>query len=95
MIEQVEQIVAGHFGVSVENMKAGKSRRDNDARHFLWYFLHCVLGFRGSVIAKTYGVAARNVYYYSSLIKDGLSRERFYTKNCMEIQAKLKDVEIL
>lgn len=95
MIEKVEQIVAEHFGVTVEQMKAGKSRRDNDARHFLWYFLHCVLGFRGSVLSRTYGVAARNVYYYSSLVKDGLAREPFYSKNCMEIQAKLKELEIL
>ena len=95
MIEKVEQIVAEHFGISVDQMRSGKTRPDNDARHILWYFLHCGLGFRGSAIAKRYGVAARNVYYYSSLVKEGLAREPFYSKNCSEIQAKLKGVEII
>ena len=95
MIERIEQVVADHFGITVDQMRTGKSRSELDARHFLWYFLHFVYGYSGRDVASRYGTTRRVILHYSALVRDRLGREPFFSKNCSELQGKLKEIEAI
>ncbi|MBO7684813.1 MAG: hypothetical protein J6Y20_04600 [Lachnospiraceae bacterium] len=95
MLDIIEQIIADHFGVTHEELLTDKQRGASDARHFLWYVLHDVLGYSKSVISERYGVSTRNVLYYSSTVRDGIRNQPFYASNFKGIQKKLRLLDII
>lgn len=95
MFDTIEQIIAEHFGLNAGQLVDGKTRPENDAKHFLWYFLHTVLGYSNADIATRYKVSVRNVIYYASLIRDSIGIDPYCSKNCREIQDKLKELDMI
>lgn len=95
MFDLIEQIIANHFEISHQVLLKGNTRPACDARHFLWYILHCVMGYSGKYVAKRYGVSARNVLYFSALIRDGIKNQSFYAKHYRQIQSALRRLDII
>lgn len=95
MFSIIEQIIANHFGITHEELLTSSTRPASDARHFLWYILHAVLGYSSNYIGKHYGVSSRNVLHYSSSVKDGIRYQPFYARNFRGIQSKLKILDLI
>lgn len=95
MFNIIEQIIANHFGITHEGLLTDRGRDASDARHFLWYILHCIMGYSGQSVARQYGTSARNVMHYSSLIKDGIRSQPFYAKHYRELRSVLKTLDII
>lgn len=95
MFDTIEQIIAEHFGVTREELLTDKQRAASDARHFLWFVLHDVLGYSNNVISKRYGVSSRAVLSYSSTVRDGIRNQPFYASNFRGIRNKLQELDII
>lgn len=95
MFSIIEQIIANHFGITHEELLTDNSRPASDARHFLWYILHAILGYSSNSIGKRYSVSGRNVLFYSSMVRDGIKHQPFYSTHFRRIQASLKLLDII
>jgi len=95
MFSIIEQIIANHFGITHEELLVSQNRPASDARHFLWYILHCIMGFSGNAVAKTYSVSPRNVLYYSAMVRDGIKYQPFYATHFRQIRAALRMLDII
>lgn len=95
LIENTEKVVANHFGISVEDMvQGGKARKITDARHFLWYILYYVYGFKISFITQRYGITRRNFFYFVTAIKEGAKYQQFYHRHLATLLNELKSVDL-
>lgn len=95
MFDIIEQIIANHFGITHEELLTDSTRSASDARHFLWYILHAILGYSSNNIGKRYGVSQRNVLFYSSMVRDGIHNQPFYATNFRRIQKSLKILDLI
>lgn len=95
MFDIIEQIIANHFEISHETLLDSQARPASDARHFLWYILHTVMGYSGRTVAKRYGVSPRNVLFYSALVRDGIRNQPFYSTHLREITRSLRFLDII
>ena len=95
MFDIIEQIIANHFGITHEELLTDSTRPASDARHFLWYILHAILGYSSNSIGKRYGVSQRNVLFYSSMVRDGIHNQPFYATNFRRIQKSLKMLDLI
>lgn len=97
MKETIESIVANHFGVTPEQLRAPRSDSQNtaDARHFLWYFLCYVLGYKPAAVAEEYNTSRRNVSLSVVLIRDGIQIQPALSRHCAEITKQLKELNLL
>lgn len=93
--KMIEALVCRHFDVTVDEMR-GKSRirKIADARQFVWFIEHAILGYRSTHIAREYGVTTRNVFYASSAIKAGIAYQPFYAKHMQAILAELRRFDL-
>jgi len=91
----IEDLVCRHFNVTIEDMRGRSRVRDIvDARQFVWYIEHAILGYRGTHIAREYGVTTRNVFYASSVIREGIICQPFYAKHMEAIMRELKKFDL-
>lgn len=98
MYRIIEDTIAPLFGVTPEDIRdiSPHNTRDVlDARHFIWFVLHEVLGYRSVVIASEYGVTKRNINHYISDFSDGLRCQPFYANNYRRILSALKEKDII
>lgn len=95
MFSIIEQIIANHFGIKHEELLTNSTRTASDARHFLWYILHSVLGYSSNALGKRYGVSPRNIFLYSSVVRDGIKNQPFYATNFKSLQVKLKMLDLI
>lgn len=91
----VEELVCKHFGVSVDDMRGRSRVRDIvDARQFVWFIEHAILGYRGTHIAREYKVTTRNVFYASAVISNGIICQPFYAKHMQAIMRELEKFDL-
>lgn len=95
MFSIIEQIIASHFGITQEELLTEQTRSASDARHFLWYILHTILGYSSKNIGKHYSVTRRTVLLYSASVRDGIKTQPFYATNFKSIQSKLKVLDLI
>lgn len=97
MRQDVENIVGEHFGVTIDQLHNPKcdSRNTMDARHFLWYILHHVLGYKMSTLVEEYHTTERNIAHHIAKIKDGVQLQPFYARHCGELMKQLREMNIL
>lgn len=95
MFSIIEQIIANHFGITHEELLTDACRSASDARHFLWYVLHTILGYSSNSIGRRYSVSTRNVLFYSSMVRDGIKTQPFYSSNFRKIQSQLKMLDLI
>lgn len=97
MKETIESIVTSHFGVTSEQVRMrGRGPQEiTDARHFLWYFLCFVMGYKTDAVAKEYNTTQRNVNYSITLIRDGIQIQPSFARHCAEITKQLKEYNLL
>lgn len=99
MYRKVERIVSGQLGVPVEIIRSGVSENGNrtisDARHFVWYILHGVLGYRTSAIAEEYRTSQRNIFLANAIIREGIRTQPYFAKHYRAMQAEMREEEII
>lgn len=98
MYAAVEQVVCEIFHVTPEQVRdinPHNLRDTRDARHFVWYVMHEVLGYRSLAIAEEYGVTKRNINHFVSLIDSGVHNHPFYARHYRTILNKLKESNII
>lgn len=95
MFSIIEQIIANHFGITQEELLRERTRPASDGRHFLWYVLHCVMGYRSKTVARAYHISPRNVLLYSAIVRDGIKNQPFYANHFRQIQADLRMLDII
>lgn len=98
MYAEVEKIVSEHFGVSIEEIQSGGRgvpRNVSDARHFTWYILYHVLGFKGKPIARRYNVTQRSILLSVATLKDGVRMQSFYANHYRQLQKQLRMHDII
>lgn len=90
MFEKIENIVADSFGISRERLIGKELLREvTDAKHFLYYILYCIYGYKALSIAERYGVTKVNVYSSIRQIHTGIRTQKYYAN----IHARLlKDI---
>lgn len=93
----IEDVVAKHFGICVDDMKHYRKRkpmRVTDARHFVWYILCRLFGYRTEVVAKDYGTTTRNIQIGASMVSDGLKNQPFYSRHLAQITDALSSQNV-
>lgn len=87
-IEEIERKVCDFFGVEHSEMfKRSIGRKESNARHYLWFVLHCHYGVSNGVLAKRYKKSRRMIIYYISEVKFRLANQ----SEDKEVYAMLKE----
>lgn len=90
MFEQIESIIADSFGISRERLIGKELLREvTDAKHFLYYILYFIYGYKAISIAERYGVTKVNVYSSIRQIHNGIRTQKYYANIHARI---LKDI---
>lgn len=69
-ITKIEKKICDFFGVSHEDLYSRDLKQDKaNARHYLWFLLHCHYGISNLALARRYGRARITIIQYISQIK--------------------------
>lgn len=52
------------------------NRKESNARHYIWFILHCHYAFSNSFLAKRYSKSKRKIIYYISEVKFRVLNQR-------------------
>lgn len=76
-IIEIEEKVSDFFGVSREDLHSQSLKhRHANARHYLWYILHCHYGMSNLQIARRYNRARVTIIQYITQIKFRVKKQR-------------------
>lgn len=78
-IEKLCRFASKYFNVDERELYS-EGRKSNCvmARHVLWYYLHCELGFSAGELSKEFLKDRRTIFLGISKIKNGIKRQRYY-----------------
>lgn len=78
-IEKLCRFASKYFNVDERELYSdGRKSNCVIARHVLWYYLHCELGFSAGELSKEFLKDRRTIFLGISKIKNGIKRQRYY-----------------
>lgn len=96
MYELLEEIISEHFGIKKEALVGNSRQRPySDGRHFLYYILYYIFGYKVSAIADRYGRTRRNIYDSIDLIHDSIRLQPYYRDTYRQLMDEIRDKVVI
>ena len=93
MYNRIEQEVAEYFGISPESIRSSSMKRvDTQARHYVWYILYYIFGFKAAAIAYEYGVTRQLVHHSVKQVHEWIRLYPDCAETYSDIMNRLKDI---